>query len=111
MTSQVLTPRPQRRIPLIMIRRLAGRSVRRATATAELLDRIVDRDLELVASLPVPQRARPVEKLAALVMLAQAYRHYANGWITRRELRRRRRAIFDELTILIFNEADSSATM
>jgi hypothetical protein len=105
MTSQVLTSRPQRHLPLIMIRWLSGRSVRKAAATAEQLDRIVDRDLELVASLPVPQRARPVEKLAALVMLAQAYRHYAAGWITRRELRRRSRAIFDELTTLIVSEA------
>jgi len=78
-----------------------ARSLRQAAATAELLDRIVDRDLALVRALPVHQRGRPVEKLAALVMLAQAYRHYGNGWISRRELRRRSRVTFDELSAFI----------
>ncbi len=89
MTTTTLTrSRPQRRL-------VVGRSVRQAAATAELLDRIVDRDLELVRALPIQHRARPAEKLAALVLLAQAYRHYSVGWIGRRELRRRSRAIFD----------------
>ena len=108
MTSQALTRSPHRRFTLTLIRWLVARSVGQAAATADLLDRIVDRDLELIEALPVPQRARPVEKLAALVMLAQAYRHYAAGWISRRELRRRSRAIFDELTALIVEEASTT---
>jgi len=104
MNGLVLTRgRPQRRlVPVqLLTRMLMGRSLRQAAATAELLDRIVDRDLVLLRALPVHQRGRPVEKLAALVMLAQAYRHFANGWIGRRELRRRSQATFAELTAFI----------
>jgi len=85
----------------LLTRLLMVRSLRQAAATADLLDRIVDRELELIRALPVHRRDRPAEKLAALVMLARAYRHYASGWIGRRELRRRSRATFDELTIFI----------
>jgi len=89
---------PPRRIPIRFVR---ARSRRQAAATATLLDRIVDRDLALVRAMPVHQRGRQVDKLAAIVMLAQAYRHYAMGWIGRRELRRRSRATFDRLTEFI----------
>jgi hypothetical protein len=106
MTTRVLTrTRPPRRLAPALARLVLGRSLRQAAATADLLDRIVDRDLALVRALPVHQRTRPVEKLAALVMLAQAYRHYAAGWITRRELRRRSRATFDQLTAFISDES------
>jgi hypothetical protein len=104
MSGQVLTRgrRPHRLPPVqVVVRLVMARSLRQAASTAELLDRVVDRDLALVRALPVHQRARPVEKLAALVMLAQTYRYYANGWISRRELRRRSRVIFDELTAFI----------
>lgn len=74
---------------------------RRAARTADLLDRIVDRDVQLVRDLPVHLRRRHVDKLAAMVMLAQGYRHYANGWITRRELRRRSHATFQVLARFI----------
>lgn len=74
---------------------------RRAARTADLLDRIVDRDVRLVRDLPVHLRSRHVDKLAAMVMLAQAYRHYANGWITRRELRRRSHVTFGVLAQFI----------
>lgn len=74
---------------------------RRAAHTADLLDRIVDRDVQLVRDLPVHLRNRHVDKLAAMVMLAQAYRHYANGWITRPELRRRSHATFQVLAAFI----------
>ncbi|HEY0638772.1 MAG TPA: hypothetical protein VGD67_14075 [Pseudonocardiaceae bacterium] len=95
MTVQLLTrSRPAGRL---RTRLLHPGALRRAAATADLLDRIVDHELELVRRLPVHRRGRPVEKLAALVMLAQAYRHHAAGWIGRRELRRRSRAIFDRL--------------
>jgi hypothetical protein len=93
---------PHRITPVLALANLVrSRSHRRAAATAELLDRIVDRDVALVRALPVHRRHRPVEKLAALVMLAQAYRHYANGWISRAELRRRSRATFDMLAAYI----------
>lgn len=72
-------------------------SSRRSADTAALLHRIVDRDLALVRALPEHLRARPAHRLANLVLLAQAYRHHAAGWIGRRELRRRSRAILDEL--------------
>ena|SRR5829696_262178 len=104
MNGLVLTSSsPSRRLALVMIftRLVRANSLRKAAATAELLDRIVDRELILVRALPVHQRARPVDKLAAMVMLAQAYRHYANGWIGRGELRRRSRATFDELATFI----------
>lgn len=100
MAGRMLTLSAPRRLTPALVRLVSARSLRQAAATAELLDRIVDRDLELIRALPVHDRARPVEKLAALVMLAQAYRHYATGWIGRRELRRRSRRTFDELTAL-----------
>lgn len=102
MPVHVLSPcPPQRRLGLALIRLIMARSLRQAALTADLLDRIVDRDLDLVRALPVHLRGRHVEKLAALVMLAQAYRHYAVGWIGRRELRRRSRATFERLTAFI----------
>ncbi|HEY3262528.1 MAG TPA: hypothetical protein VGJ95_20045 [Pseudonocardiaceae bacterium] len=104
MSGQVLVrSRPPRRpTPVQLLMRLVmARSLRQAATTAKLLDRLVDRDLALLRGLPVHERARPVEKLAELVMLAQAYRHYANGWIGRRELRRRSRATFDRLAAFI----------
>ena len=98
-TTDQLSRRPT--LVQLLIRLATARSVRRAAATAALLDRIVDRDLVLLRALPIHQRARPVEKLAALVMLAQTYRHYAAGWIGRAELRRRSRVTFDQLTALV----------
>lgn len=85
------------RLAPTLIRLVWRRSRPRAVQVAELLDWIVDHDLELVRALPVHRRTRPVERLAALVMLAQAYRHYSAGWIGRRELRRRSRQAFEEL--------------
>jgi hypothetical protein len=104
MSGQVLArSKAPRRFAPVLLRLVMSRSLRQAAATAQLLDRIVDRDLELVRALPVHERARPVEKLVALVMLAQAYRYYAAGWIGRRELRRRSRATFDQLTAYILD--------
>lgn len=65
------------------------RRTRTARRDAEFLDRLVDSELEFVRRLPVHLRARPVEMLAVMVMLAQDYRHYAHGWINHRELRHR----------------------
>jgi hypothetical protein len=60
---------------------------RTARCDADFLDGLVDAELELVRRLPTHLRVRPVEMLAVLAMLAQDYRHYAWGWINRRELR------------------------
>lgn len=61
---------------------------RRALRTARLLDQVVDRQLSLLAGLSEQGRRRSADYLAELVMLAQTYRHYANGWIDHRELNR-----------------------
>ena len=82
--------------PILTVGR-PGPNRRQAARTAEVLGRIVDRDLELVRAMPAARRARQVDRLAAIVRLAQAYRHFANGWIGRRELRRRLRARTAEL--------------
>ncbi|WP_253671418.1 hypothetical protein [Streptoalloteichus tenebrarius] len=69
-----------------------GWRARRAIRAATLLDRVVDSQLPLVTGLPEASRRHSADYLAELVMLAQAYRHYAAGWIDRRELDRRGRA-------------------
>jgi hypothetical protein len=51
-----------------------------------VLDEVVANQLALVSRLPEEGRRRAADFLAELVMLAQSYRHYAAGWITRREL-------------------------
>ncbi|WP_189058200.1 hypothetical protein [Longimycelium tulufanense] len=65
---------------------------RRALRAAQLLDRVVDSQLPVVAALPETTRWHSADYLAELVMLAQAYRHYAAGWIDRRTLDERARA-------------------
>jgi hypothetical protein len=66
-----------------------GPSRHQAARVAEALDHIVERDLELIRAVPIGRRAAHADRLAAIVMLSQAYRHFARGWINRRELRRR----------------------
>ncbi|MGH3978608.1 MAG: hypothetical protein ACRDRZ_06350 [Pseudonocardiaceae bacterium] len=76
--------------------RVGRRRACTARFEAEFLDGLVDAGLEFVRRLPVHLRGRPAEVLAVLVMLAADHRHYAQGWISRRELRRRtQRAIAD----------------
>jgi len=70
------------------------RSARRGT---DVLDELVDTELEFIRRLPAHLRTRPAEVLAVLVLLAQDHRHYAQGWISRRELRRRARVALDDL--------------
>jgi hypothetical protein len=65
------------------------RRARRALDSARVIDEVVNGQLALVARLPEDSRRRASDFLAELVMLAQAYRHYAAGWIDRRELERR----------------------
>lgn len=62
---------------------------RKALQAAGMLDEIVDSQLPLLAGLPEASRRRSAGYLAELVMLAQAYRHYAAGWISRGELEER----------------------
>lgn len=71
-----------------------GRTARRE---ADFLDDLVDAQLEFVRRLPVHVRVKPAEALAVLVMLAQDHRHYAQGWISRRTLRRRAEQAVTEL--------------
>lgn len=77
-----------------------GRSARRALRSAEMLDEMVDKQAALLPRLPEDSRRRSAEHLAELVMLAQAYRHCAAGWISHRELQRRGRAALDRLDSL-----------
>lgn len=54
-----------------------------------MLDQVVATHLPLVARLPEASRHRAADFLAELVLLSQAYRHHAAGWISRRELEER----------------------
>jgi hypothetical protein len=83
-------------------RRLGGylRRSRTAQLEAEFLDRLVDAELEFIRRLPVHLRSKPAEALAVLVMLAQSHRHYAQGWISRRELRGRAESSITALDVL-----------
>jgi hypothetical protein len=74
-----------------------GWRTRRALRTAQLLDEVVDSQLPLLTALPEGRRRRSADYLAELVMLSQAYRHYAAGWIDRRELDRRGHGVLDRL--------------
>jgi hypothetical protein len=65
---------------------VTGWRARRALRAAATLDEVVDSQLPLLAGLPERSRRRSANYLAELVMLAQSYRHYAAGWIDRREL-------------------------
>ena len=56
---------------------------------ADFLDGVVDAQLEFIRTLPMHQRDELARALAVLVTLARDHRHCAQGWISRRELRRR----------------------
>ncbi|GAB1511975.1 hypothetical protein [Actinophytocola sp. KF-1] len=76
-----------------------SRRARRALASARVLDQVVENQLPLVARLPEGRsRTRAADFLAELVLLSQAYRHHAEGWITRRELERRGHATMRKLS-------------
>ena len=77
--------------------RPGGRRTRRALAAANMLDEVVDSQLALLAGLPERSRRRSANYLAELVMLAQTYRHYAAGWLDRKELDRRSRIAMRKL--------------
>jgi hypothetical protein len=77
-----------------------SRRARRALDSARVLDEVVEHQLPLVAGLPEHSRRRAADFLAELVMLAQAYRHYAAGWISRRELERRGLCTMQRLSVI-----------
>ena len=77
-----------------------GRRVKRALRSAQVLDEVVAAQLALVSRLPEDSRRRAADYLAELVMLAQSYRHFAAGWITRRELERRGTVTMERLAEL-----------
>jgi hypothetical protein len=77
-----------------------GRRARNALRSARILDELVESQLPLVSRLPEDSRRRASDYLAELVLLAQAYRHFAAGWISRRELERRGLATMQQLTSL-----------
>lgn len=60
----------------------------------------MEAQLALVARLPEDSRRRAADYLAELVMLSQSYRHYAAGWISRKELETRGAATMQRLTRL-----------
>ena len=72
-----------------LTRLLSARSRQQAGRTAELIERIVDAELDLIRALPVHLRSGPAERLAPMVTLAQAHRYYSAGWLSRREFHRR----------------------
>lgn len=76
--------------------RLSWRA-RRALRSAKVLDDVVDSQLELIPHLPAGARRESADYLAELVLLGQAYRHYAIGWISRRDLDRRGRETLKRL--------------
>lgn len=78
----------------------ATRRAKRAMESARVLDDVVESQLALVARLPEESRGRAAEHLAEMVLLAQSYRHYAQGWITRRELDRRARETAAKMALL-----------
>ncbi|WP_291412409.1 hypothetical protein [Actinophytocola sp.] len=86
-----------------------SRRVRRALASARVLDQVVADQLPLVARLPEASRHRAADFLAELVLLSQAYRHHAAGWITRRELERRGTGTVSRIAVIRRRSSLSSA--
>ncbi|MGP4018577.1 hypothetical protein [Saccharopolyspora sp. 5N708] len=69
----------------------------RARRCAQVLDEVVNSQVELLPQLPVEMRQRCADHLAELVLLGQAYRHFAAGWISHRELEHRGQATLRRL--------------
>lgn len=86
-----------------------GRRARRALASAQLLDQMVADHLPLMARLPEASRHRAADFLAELVLLSQAYRQHAAGWISRRELERRGHGHVSRIAVIRRRSSLSSA--
>ena len=91
--QQVELPRTWNRFGALRRRRMAW-------LEADFLNDLVDAELTFMRQLPVHLRDGPTDALAILVMLAQDYRHYAQGWINRRELRHRTERALTDLDVL-----------
>lgn len=71
---------------------------RRALRSAQLLDDVVDAQAGSLPELPDEgMRRSGADHLAELVLLAEAYRAYAAGYLSHRELRRRGWSAVDRL--------------
>lgn len=81
---------------------------RRALETARVIEDVVERQLRLLPLLPERSRPRAADHLAELVLLAGDYRHYARGWIDKRELVRRGRETVDRLALLRASRSESA---
>lgn len=66
--------------------KVSGRR-RRALRSAQMLDDVVDAQAGSLPELPEDVRRSGADHLAELALLAQAYRAYAAGRLSRRELR------------------------
>jgi hypothetical protein len=93
-------PRQQIELPRSWNRFGSLRRRHTARLEADFLDDLVDAELKFLRQLPVHLRGGPTDALAVLVMLAQDYRHYAQGWINRRELRHRAERAITDLEVL-----------
>ncbi len=82
------------------VRRKVTLRGRKALHSARVLDDVVDTEVVLVPGLSEQARQRAVDHLAELVMLSHAYRIYAEGRISRRELARRGRGAVGRLETL-----------
>jgi len=71
---------------MVLRRRWSRRRAKQALESARVLDEVVAAQLRLVPGLDDAARRRAADHLAELVLLAQANRYFAAGWISRREL-------------------------
>lgn len=110
---EVASPVPRTRwfVPVAKRRQVTrpSRRARRALASARVLDQVVADQLPLVARLPEASRHRAADFLAELVLLSQAYRHHAAGWITRRELERTGTGAVSRIAVIRRRSSLSSA--
>ncbi len=74
-----------------------------------MLDQVVATQLPLVAAMPEASRSRAADFLAELVLLSQAYRHHAAGWISREELERRGSGAVSRIAVIRRRSSLSSA--
>jgi hypothetical protein len=84
---------------------------RAAAREADFLDGLVDAQLKFLRRLPMHQRGGLAEALAVLVMLAQDHRYCAQGWISRRELRRRAGRALAGLDVLLRSPGIAAAVL
>jgi len=87
-----------------------SRRARRALDSARLLDQMVADHMPLMARLSdEASRHRTADFLAEIVLLSQAYRHHAAGWISRREFERRGEGHLSRIAVIRRRSSLSSA--